>query len=103
MIDAASGRRSPEARRPCGILRAHGARRAARPAPRAPRRAGDLGGTTTGSVGLGEGGTVASRELAGDQLRLRAAGMDWPLHGLTMVGLNRLDDLQACVESVVDD
>ena len=28
-----------------------------------------------------------SRELRGDQLRLRAAGMDWPLHGLTMVGL----------------
>jgi O-methyltransferase len=29
--------------------------------------------------------------------------MDWPLHGLTMVGLNRLDDLQACVESVCRD
>src|SRR4051794_4911637 len=61
----------------------------------------DLVGTTTGSVGLGDAGAVASRELAGDQLRLRAAGMDWPLHGLTMVGLARLHDLQACVESVV--
>jgi O-methyltransferase len=61
----------------------------------------DLVGTTTGSVGLGDAGAVASRELAGDQLRLRAAGMDWPLHGLTMVGLTRLHDLQACVESVV--
>jgi O-methyltransferase len=29
--------------------------------------------------------------------------MDWPLQGLTMVGLNRLDDLQSCVESVVSD
>jgi O-methyltransferase len=29
--------------------------------------------------------------------------MDWPLHGLTMVGLRRLDDLQACVETVVAD
>ncbi len=28
-------------------------------------------------------------------------GMDWPLQGLTMVGLDRLDDLQRCVESVV--
>jgi len=44
-----------------------------------------------------------SRELAGDQLRFRTAGMDWPLHGLTMVGLPRLDDLQACVEAAVGD
>jgi O-methyltransferase len=44
-----------------------------------------------------------SRELKGDERRLRAAGMDWPLHGLTMVGLNRLDDLQSCVESIVRD
>jgi O-methyltransferase len=29
--------------------------------------------------------------------------MDWPLQGLTMVGLKRLDDLQRCVESVVED
>ncbi len=29
--------------------------------------------------------------------------MDWPLHGLTMVGLARLDDLQRCVESVIRD
>jgi O-methyltransferase len=63
----------------------------------------DLAGTTTTSVGRTERGLVASRELEGDQLRLRAAGMDWPLHGLSMVGLNRLDDLQRCVESVVRD
>jgi hypothetical protein len=44
-----------------------------------------------------------SRELDGEQLRFRTAGMDWPLHGLTMVGLARLDDLQRCVESVVGD
>ncbi len=30
-------------------------------------------------------------------------GGDWPFSGLTMVGLERLDDLQACVESVVAD
>lgn len=34
---------------------------------------------------------------------LRTVGRDWPLHALTMVGLRRLDDLQACVESVVAD
>jgi O-methyltransferase len=44
-----------------------------------------------------------ARELFGDQMRLRSAGMDWPLHGLTMVGLQRLDDLQTCVEGVVAD
>jgi hypothetical protein len=44
-----------------------------------------------------------SWELSEDHLRFRAAGLDWPLHGLTMVGLARLDDLQECVESVVRD
>jgi O-methyltransferase len=63
----------------------------------------DLGGTRTTSVGKTQDGGVMSRELSGDELRLRAAGMDWPLQGLTMVGLNRLDDLQSCVESVVRD
>ena len=42
-----------------------------------------------------------SRELRGADRRMRAAGLDWPLQGLTMVGLGRLDDLQACVEAVV--
>jgi O-methyltransferase len=63
----------------------------------------DLAGTSTASVARTREGLVMSRELVGDQLRLRAAGMDWPLHGLTMVGLRRLDDLQACVEAVVRD
>jgi O-methyltransferase len=63
----------------------------------------DLAGTTTQSVGALPERTVMSRELRGDERRLRAAGMDWPLHGLTMVGLARLDDLQACVESIVAD
>jgi O-methyltransferase len=63
----------------------------------------DLAGATTMSVGRLEDGVAASRELAGDGLRLRAAGMDWPLQGLTMVGLRRLDDLQSCVEAIVRD
>jgi Macrocin-O-methyltransferase (TylF) len=62
----------------------------------------DLAGSGTTSVGRTPDGQVMARELEGDQLKLRSAGMDWPLHGLTMVGLARLDDLQACVESVVE-
>lgn len=46
---------------------------------------------------------VVCRELDDEQLALRARGSDWPFSGLTMVGLKRLDDLQACVESVVAD
>lgn len=99
---AAARRALASARRP----RAH----APAPAPEQLRRAYlellklalcDLVGTTTISVGRGEDGVVASREIAGDQLGLRVLGMDWPLQGLTMIGLDRLDDLQRCVESVV--
>jgi O-methyltransferase len=63
----------------------------------------DLAGARTESVGRTDDRRVFSRELEGEQLQLRIAGMDWPLSGLTMVGLDRLDDLQACVESVVRD
>jgi O-methyltransferase len=63
----------------------------------------DLAGSSTTSVGGLPDGGVMARELSGDGRRLRSAGMDWPLHGLTMVGLGRLDDLQRCVESVVAD
>lgn len=63
----------------------------------------DLVGTRTTSVARTLDGRVMSRELEGEQRRFRSAGMDWPLHGLTMVGLARLDDLQACLESIVRD
>jgi O-methyltransferase len=63
----------------------------------------DLTASSTISVGALPDGVVMSRELRGDARRLRAAGMDWPLQGLTMVGLRRLDDLQRCVEAVVRD
>jgi O-methyltransferase len=46
---------------------------------------------------------VFLRELGQEELPLRAMGGDWPFSGLSMVGLSRLDDLQACVESVVAD
>ena len=63
----------------------------------------DLAGTSTISVGAMPDGTVMSRELRGEARKMRTAGLDWPLQGLTMVGLDRLDDLQRCVESVVAD
>lgn len=44
-----------------------------------------------------------TRELERSELPLRAMGADWPYSGLTMVGLERLDDLQACVERVVSE
>jgi O-methyltransferase len=63
----------------------------------------DLTGPTTVSVGPRPDGAVVAREIRGDQLRARAVGLDWPLQGITMAGLRRLDDLQSCVESVVRD
>jgi O-methyltransferase len=61
----------------------------------------DLAGTTTLSVGPRPDGGVVAREMRGDQLRARSVGLDWPLQGLSMSGLRRLDDLQSCVDSVV--
>jgi O-methyltransferase len=63
----------------------------------------DLAGTTTVSVGPTPDGSVVARELSGNQRRVRAVGLDWPLQGVTMSGLRRLDDLQACVDAVVRD
>ena len=63
----------------------------------------DLTGSGTSSVGAMPGKGVVSYELQGQDRGLRSAGIDWPLHGLTMVGLARLTDLQSCVETVVRD
>lgn len=63
----------------------------------------DLGGSSTTSVRGLPHGHVVSRELSGDELSLRAEAGDWPAHGLTMIGLRRLDDLQRCVERIVGD
>ena len=47
---------------------------------------------------------VFSRRLEDEeQLRWRVDGSDWPLNALTMVGLRRLDDLQARIEELVAD
>lgn len=63
----------------------------------------DLAGVQTHAVHWSDTGEAFSRELGEQELKYRAIGLDWPLHGLTMIGLKRLDDLQACVESIVGD
>jgi O-methyltransferase len=44
-----------------------------------------------------------SKILDSREIEFRADGRDWPARGITMTGLRRLDDLQACVEAVVAD
>lgn len=62
----------------------------------------DLAGAGTRTVSWSGERRVFSRDLTGaEQLQWRAAGRDWPLNALTMTGLRRLDDLQACVEAVI--
>lgn len=63
----------------------------------------DLAGAGTTAVKGLRHGRLVSRELGTEDLRVRAQGRDWPLHGLTMTGLVRLDDLQHCVEETVRD
>ena len=68
----------------------------------------DLAGARTLSVtrtgNLREADTrIYTEELTDEELSLRVNGADWPYAGLSMSGLKRLDDLQACVESVVAD
>lgn len=62
----------------------------------------DLVSPRTMSVVRTPGG-VASLELSAGELRKRTLGSDWPRYGLTMVGLARLDDLEACVRQVVSE
>jgi O-methyltransferase len=65
----------------------------------------DLAGVGTESVyrTFEDESRIYSRELSEEQMHYRVSGRDWPLHALTMLGLQRLDDLQTCVESVVED
>jgi O-methyltransferase len=62
----------------------------------------DLTGAATQTVSWTGDRRVFYRELPDEQLEWRISGRDWPLNALTMTGLRRLDDLQACVESVVE-
>jgi Macrocin-O-methyltransferase (TylF) len=64
----------------------------------------DLAGASTREVRWTGDKRVFSRTLTDEeQISNRMQGKDWPLDGLTMVGMNRLDDLQRCVERLVAD
>jgi Macrocin-O-methyltransferase (TylF) len=63
----------------------------------------DLAGASTREVRWTGDKRVFSRTLTDEQISNRMHGKDWPLDGLTMVGMNRLDDLQECVERLVAD
>ncbi|MCB0828657.1 MAG: hypothetical protein KDB62_07620, partial [Solirubrobacterales bacterium] len=63
----------------------------------------DLLGVRTQTIHWNEKGNLFLRHLKDEELRFRVNGIDWPAHGMTMVGLERLDDLQNCVETVVRD
>lgn len=63
----------------------------------------DLAGAGTTSVVWNSVDPVHSQELRGEDLKRRVVGQDWPLQGLSMIGLERLDDLQSVVETVVAD
>jgi O-methyltransferase len=64
----------------------------------------DLAGASTREVRWTADKRVFSRTLTDEaQIANRTEGKDWPLDGMTMVGMSRLDDLQSCVESVVAD
>ncbi len=61
----------------------------------------DLLGVRTQTIHWNEKGNLFLRHLKDEELRFRVNGIDWPAHGMTMVGLERLDDLQGCVEEVI--
>lgn len=63
----------------------------------------DLAGAATTSVHRRLGRGVFARELMAEEMKLRIAGEDWPLHGLSMAGIRRLRDLRKCIEDVVAD
>ena len=63
----------------------------------------DLAGAETRMVVKDRLGVFSRRVEGEEQLSWRVDGSDWPLDALTMVGLRRLDDLQARIEELVAD
>jgi O-methyltransferase len=63
----------------------------------------DLLGAETRTVARDQLGVFSRRLEDQEQLRRRVDGSDWPLNALTMIGLRRLDDLQARIEELVAD
>jgi len=68
----------------------------------------DLAGAGTISAGQNKldgksGEEIFSTPLPAERQVARYTGMDWPMNGLSMVGLSRLKDLQSLVEQIVAD
>jgi hypothetical protein len=63
----------------------------------------DLLGAETRMVVKDAMGVFSRRVEGPEQRQWRVDGSDWPLNALTMVGLRRLDDLQARIEELVAD
>lgn len=62
----------------------------------------DLVGAKTRAIHFRyKGQLLFTRDLEDEELQFRVLGLDWPVNGLSMTGLERLDDLQECVETVV--
>lgn len=55
------------------------------------------------SVGQEPGEDPFVWEMGPEDLYRRLEGNDWPLRGLTMVGLKRLDDLEQCIAISIED
>jgi len=63
----------------------------------------DVLGPRTETVSQRPGEPPVVAELGPHESYRRLEGNDWPRHGLTMVGLRRLDDLHGCIESALAD
>jgi O-methyltransferase len=63
----------------------------------------DLLGPTTSRAVRQRNGTVVVEEVAEEERERRLIGRDWPANGLTMIGRARMDNLQRCVETVIEE
>ena len=68
----------------------------------------DLAGAGTITAGKhdavpGEPPSIFCRPMPAEHLDARIGGLDWPMNGLSMVGLDRLRDLRSLVEQLVAD
>jgi O-methyltransferase len=52
---------------------------------------------------LKEGGSVAVAEASQEDHRQRLDGRDWPAVAETMIGLKRLDNVQSCIETILNE
>lgn len=62
----------------------------------------DLVAAETSTVTTTQDGPISQR-LSEPDIGNRIEGREWPLRGLTMIGYDRLSDLQRCIESIVAD